>query len=162
MKSTMSNPARGLTIVPFSPQYRRAFFELNKAWLDRYFLLEPYDIEVLGNPEEMVIGPGGEVYFGKLGEEVVATFALTPRAEGVLELNKMAVREDLRSHGFGHELMAFLIDLCGQRGTRVIELYSHTRLESALHLYRKFGFVEVPLPEDCVYDRADIRMQLAL
>ena len=33
---------------------------------------------------------------------------------------------------------------------------------SAIHLYRKFGFEVIPLPDDCVYDRADIRMQLAL
>jgi ribosomal protein S18 acetylase RimI-like enzyme len=43
-----------------------------------------------------------------------------------------------------------------------LELYSNTRLQSALHLYRKYGFVEIPLPEDCVYDRANIRMELSL
>jgi GNAT superfamily N-acetyltransferase len=162
MSNAMTRNEGELTIVPFDPQYGRAFFELNKAWLDRYFLIEPYDIEVLENPEKMVIEPGGEVYFGLLQGKPVATFALTPRAEGVLELNKMAVREDLRSLGMGHQLLEFLIDLCRRRGIRMIELYSHTRLESALHLYRKFGFEEVPVPEDCVYDRADIRMQRAL
>ena len=39
-----------------------------------------------------------------------------------------------------------------------LELYSHTKLGSAIHLYRKFGFVETPLPKDCVYERANIRM----
>ena len=36
----------------------------------------------------------------------------------------------------------------------------HTSLASAIHLYRKFGFDVIPLPDDCVYDRTDIRMAL--
>lgn len=154
--------APAVTIVPFSPAFRDAFFALNKVWLDRHFLLEPYDIEVLSNPEKMVLAPGGEVFFGVRGGAAVATFALTPRAEGVVELNKMAVDEGLRAQGIGHKLMSFLIAHCRKRGVHTIELYSHTKLESALHLYRKFEFKEVALPEDCVYDRADIRMQLVL
>ena len=158
----MSEPSKALTIVPFDPKYRAAFFELNQAWLEQYFLLEPYDIQVLQNPEDMVLAPGGDVYFGLINDEVMATFALTPRREGVVELNKMAVRNKQRSKGFGHQLMAFLIDLCKSRDLQVIELYSHTSLESAIHLYQKFGFQEIPMPADCVYDRADIRMQLTL
>ena len=38
----------------------------------------------------------------------------------------------------------------------------HTSLASAIHLYRKFGFDVIPLPDDCVYDRTDIRMALVL
>ena len=158
----MSKPSKPLTIVPFNPKYRTAFFELNQAWLEQYFLLEPYDIQVLRNPEDMVLAPGGEVYFGLINEEVVATFALTPRKKGVVELNKMAVRNDQRSQGFGHQLMTFLIDLCKKRELQIIELYSHTSLESAIHLYQKFGFREISMPSDCVYDRADIRMQLTI
>ena len=59
-------------------------------------------------------------------------------------------------------MMEYLIDLCRQRGLHTLEPHSHTSLASAIHLYRKFGFEVIPLPEDCVYDRADIRMQLAL
>ena len=158
----MSKPAQTLTIVSYHPKYREAFFDLNEAWLEQHFLLEPYDIKVLRNPEKMILEPGGEVYFGLIGEEVVATFALTPRKEGVMELNKMAVRDDQRSKGFGNQLMIHLISLCQKRGLNTIELYSHTSLESAIHLYRKFGFREIPMPPDCVYDRANIRMELTI
>ena len=82
--------------------------------------------------------------------------------EGTLELNKMAVQESHRSRGYGHQMMEYLIGLCRQRGVHTLELYSHTSLASAIHLYRKFGFEVIPLPDDCVYDRADIRMALAL
>lgn len=61
---------------------------MNKAWLEAHFLLEPYDIEVLSNPEREVLDAGGEIHFGLLREETIATFALTPRRKGVMELNK--------------------------------------------------------------------------
>jgi ribosomal protein S18 acetylase RimI-like enzyme len=151
-----------LKIVAFEPRYARSFYELNKAWLEAHFLIEPYDLKVLQNPKERVIDPGGAIFFGLVGEEVVATFALTPSEPGSMELNKMAVREDCRSNGIGHRLMLFALVHCEALELDVLELYSHTKLHSALHLYRKFGFEEVPLPDDCVYDRANIRMCLAL
>jgi len=60
------------------------------------------------------------------------------------------------------ELMDFIIARCRDRGVRKLERYSNTKLENALHLYRKYGFSEIPLPADCVYDRANVRMQLVL
>ena len=68
----------------------------------------------------MVLQPGGEVHFGLLDGEAIATFALTPRAEGTLELNKMAVKESHRSRGYGHQMMEYLIGLCRQRGVHTL------------------------------------------
>ena len=151
-----------LSIVPFSPEHREAFFELNRAWLEASFLIEPYDLKVLKHPEEMVLDQGGAIYFGLLDGEAVATFALTPQEPGVVELNKMAVRKDCQGMGIGQHLMYFMMAECKAQGVRVVELYSHTKLESALHIYRKFGFTDVALSEDCVYDRANVRMRLSL
>ena len=125
-------------------------------------MIEPYDLKVLKQPEKMILNQGGAIYFGLLNGEAVATFALTPKGQGVVELNKMAVREDLRSQGIGKALMRFALRACKAQGLRVVELYSHTKLESALHIYRTFGFTDVALPEDCVYDRANVRMRLSL
>ena len=47
----MTQELNAITFVSFDPAYRNAFFDLNKAWLEAHFLLEPYDIEVLSNPE---------------------------------------------------------------------------------------------------------------
>ena len=151
-----------LTIVPFSSKHREAFFELNRAWLEASFLIEPYDLKVLKRPEEMILNQGGAIYFGLLEGEAVATFALTPKGPGVVELNKMAVRNDCQSMGIGQRLMHFMMAECKRTGVKVIELYSHTTLKSALHIYRKFGFTDMALPEDCVYDRANVRMRLVL
>jgi ribosomal protein S18 acetylase RimI-like enzyme len=151
-----------LEIVAFETRYASSFFELNKAWLEAHFLIEPYDFKVLQNPREMVLEKGGYIFFGTISEEVVATFALTPSGPASMELNKMAVREDWRSKGIGHRLMSFALAHCQALELEVLELYTHTKLQSALHLYRKFGFEVVPVPSDCVYERADIRMQRVL
>ena len=151
-----------LKIVAYQPRYATSFFELNKAWLEAHFLIEPYDLKVLQNPQEMVLDRGGDIFFGTIGEEVVATFALTPSGPASMELNKMAVREDWQSKGIGHRLMSFALAHCESLELEFLELYSHTKLQSALHLYRKFGFEVVPVPADCIYERADIRMQRAL
>jgi ribosomal protein S18 acetylase RimI-like enzyme len=44
-------------------------------------------------------------------------------------------------------------------GKRII-LYSNTKLETAIALYRKLGFKEIPL--DGPYKRSDIKMELLL
>ena len=151
-----------LTIVPFSAEHGEAFFELNRAWLEASFLIEPYDLKVLKRPKEMILDHGGSIFMGVLKGEAVATFALTPQGPGLVELNKMAVRDDCQSMGIGQSLMQFMIAECKLTGVNVIELYSHTKLKSALHIYRKFGFTDMALPEDCVYDRANVRMRLVL
>ena len=40
-------------------------------------------------------------------------------------------------------------------------LYSNKKLESAIHLYRKYGFVEVEL-EEGLYERANVKMELGI
>ena len=158
----MNEEQQGLTFVPYTPAYRQAFFDLNAAWLNAYFLLEPFDIEVLSDPEKMVIAPGGAIYVGLLKGEAIATFALTPQGEGKVELNKMAVHQNHRGKGIGHLMMNRVMDVCRLRNVQTLELYSHTSLASAIHLYHKFGFKAIPMPADCVYDRANTRMQLEL
>ncbi|MDO7619507.1 MAG: GNAT family N-acetyltransferase, partial [Flavobacteriaceae bacterium] len=39
-------------------------------------------------------------------------------------------------------------------------LYSSRQLENAIHLYRKKGFVEIPVEKEVHYERCDIKMEL--
>jgi GNAT superfamily N-acetyltransferase len=74
----------------------------------------------------------------------------------------MAVHQNHRGKGIGHLMMNRVLDICRLRNVQTLELYSHTSLSSAIHLYHKFGFKAIPMPADCVYDRANTRMELAL
>jgi len=151
----------GVRIVTFDPVLRSEFRRLNVAWLTRYFRVEPIDEQVLGNPETEIIAPGGEVLFACLDDRVVGTVALKLQEPGAFELTKMAVDEPWQGRGFGRRLLESAIQVAKQRGASKLILYSQRSLGAAIHLYRSFGFEEMPLC-DQRYARCDIKMQRAL
>jgi ribosomal protein S18 acetylase RimI-like enzyme len=91
----------------------------------------------------------------------VGTFALISKEDGVFELSKMAVDESVQGKKIGHALLEHALAFSREKGINKIILYSHTKLQPALHLYRKFGFVEIPVG-DSVYQRSDIKMEKVL
>ena len=50
----------------------------------------------------------------------------------------------LSGHGIGNKMMQFAIRFAEQHHWKKILLYSNTILENSIHLYRKYGFIEVP------------------
>ena len=77
------------------------------------------------------------------------------------ELAKMAVDESFQGRKIGNRLMEYCITFAKNLCTRKLVLYSNRKLLPALHLYKKFGFIEVPL-ENSEYKRADIKMEKVL
>ena len=150
-----------VSIVPFKDKYSKDFYNLNYDWLDEYFYVEDYDEKVLGNCKEEIIDKGGYIFFALYKSDVVGTMALIPREEGVYELNKMAVRKDLRGNGIGNKLIEFIINYSKDENYSSIILYSNTVLKNSIHLYNKFGFKEIDNP-DAPYKRSDIKMELKL
>ena len=151
-----------ITFHPYTKSNKEDFYNLNISWLKELFLLEPYDESVLSNPKSAILDKGGYIFMGKFKGKIVATFALTPCDDGAYELNKMAVHETFRGKGFGNKIMEFLIQFGIEKNINVIELYSNKKLENAIHLYLKYGFVEVEISEDNPYQRCDIKMSQTL
>ena len=78
----MSEPtttATDVRIVPYAPEYRTAFRDLNLEWIATYFEVEPEDRRVLGDPETHVLAPGGAILMVLDGAEPIGTGALIPR-----------------------------------------------------------------------------------
>tara|TARA_Y200000002_G_scaffold124289_1_gene101942 strand:- start:1420 stop:1800 length:381 start_codon:yes stop_codon:yes gene_type:complete len=119
-----------VSIVPFKDKYSKDFYNLNYDWLDEYFYVEDYDEKVLGNCKEEIIDKGGYIFFALYKSDVVGTMALMPREEGVYELNKMAVRKDLRGNGIGNKLIEFIISYSKDKNYSSIILYSNTVLKN--------------------------------
>jgi GNAT superfamily N-acetyltransferase len=151
------------TVVTWRPEYRAAFERLNREWIETWFAVEPGDLAVFDDPEAAIVRPGGEIFF-VLDEEggVQGTCALIAHAPGVLELAKMAVSPAAQGRGYGELLMRAAIEHARRVGARTMMLVSNTRLAPAIRLYRKCGFVEVPMEPGIEYARADIQMQLDL
>jgi N-acetylglutamate synthase-like GNAT family acetyltransferase len=151
-----------IRIVPYTENYKEAIKILNYEWLEKYFEIEPNDIIQLSNPQEEILDKGGKIFFALDDDEVIGTASLLKVNEEEYELAKMAVTEKYQQAGIGKMLVEYCIDEAKKLEAKRITLFSNTKLEAAIHVYRKYGFVEIPLPEEMHYVRSDIRMQKTL
>ena len=151
-----------LQFIKFASEYKSDFVRLNYDWLNEYFEIEPYDREVLESCEQTIIAKGGHIFFALLDHKVVGTFAYIKIEEGVYELSKMVVTKSLRSRGIGNQIIAFSIRFAEQHHWKKLILYSSRKLKNSIHLYRKYGYIEVPLENNAPYKRGDIKMELDL
>jgi len=150
-------------IIPFDPLYRDAFWEINSAWIEEHFELEPIDVRVLKNPEVEILDRGGAIFFAqdrRTGEILGACALMEHRGEW--EMAKMGVRTEARGRGVGLKLGQAVIAFARGRGLAKVILETNSKLKPAINLYRKLGFVHVPHPADSDYVRSDVRMELEL
>jgi ribosomal protein S18 acetylase RimI-like enzyme len=77
-------------------------------------------------------------------------------------LAKMAVTEKYQHAGIGKMLMDYCIEEAKNMNAKKLTLFSNTKLEAAIHVYRKYGFTEIPLPLEMHYVRSDIMMEKIL
>lgn len=145
-------------IIPYRKELADWFKDLNIAWLEKYFYVEPYDEVVLSDPEEYIINKGGYIYFAQYGDAVVGTFALLKQEDGSYELGKMAVNEQYQGKNIGNRLLQHCIEEARRLGAAKVVLFSNTLLGPAIHLYKKYGFTEVPLGHS-EYKRSNIKME---
>jgi len=145
-------------IVPFADQYRDAWRDINVQWLETYFYLEPEDRKNLDQPEKYILDKGGEIFIALLQGEPVGVVALKYFGQARYEISKMGVRPKAQGHGIGARLLTHAIDRYHDRKGQELFLETHSKLETAIRLYEKCGFVEAPLSEDTPYDRADYCM----
>ena len=151
----------GIEIIDCDNKYAKNFSDLNIEWLKTYFYVEPYDEEVLSKPDKYIINKGGYIFFAIKGNKVVGTVALMPTEEnGILELTKMAVLPEERGQKIGQKLLQHCIDFAKSKNLKALLLYSATKLENAIYLYRKYGFKELELEPNSPYQRSDIKMLL--
>lgn len=151
-----------IEIVEFNDTFATDFARLNYEWIEKFFAVETHDSKILDNPREFVIDPGGQIFMAIVLGLAAGTVALIPARDGVLELTKMAVSPEFQGIGISDKLMTRCVEYAKTQGIRNVFLESHTKLVPALSLYRKFGFVEVPGNPNSLYQRADIRMELAI
>ena len=146
-------------IIPFSPSLQPYFESINKAWVSKYFLLEPFDIEQLEHPEKAILEKGGQILFAKCGEEILGTVALIPKGDGDWEMIKMGVIEAAQGKGIGFALGISILQLAREKKAKRVVLYSNSKLEAAVHLYEKLGFSRCNL-ECGSYGRCNVKMEL--
>lgn len=150
-----------IKIIDFAEGLELPIKTLNYEWLEKYFKLEPTDILSLSNPKAEIIDKGGFIFYAKLNNEIVGTASLLKKSNAIFEIGKMAVSEKAQGFKIGTLLLEHCINFAKQKKISTLILYSNRKLETAIHLYRKYGFLEIEL-EKGLYERADIKMELKL
>lgn len=151
-----------LVIKEYEPVYQQAFEQLNKSWLTKYFRLEPIDEYVLTQPEEAIIQKGGAILVAVFDDIPAGVVALRKVDNDTYEFTKMAVNEQFHRNGIAKALSYAAFDKARQLGGKKVILFSHTSLQPAIALYRKLGFIEVPMDALNEYVRSDIKMEILL
>ena len=147
--------------MAFEPSHADAFRDLNLEWIEEFFAVEDLDRRHLDFPRESFVDTGGAIIMAEISGCAVGCCGLLNHGGDVYEISKMAVRRGYRGSGIGSKLLDAMVERARVIGAKRLEIISSTRLAPALHLYRKKGFVEVPLASDA-YARGNIALALQL
>jgi DNA-binding MarR family transcriptional regulator len=155
--------SKKVSIVEYTPQYQQAFHDLNEAWIQRYFKMEPTDYKSLDDPEGYILNKGGYILVALYEGEPVGVCALIKMNDPVydFELAKMAVAPKAQGKNIGFLLGLAVMEKARQVGATNLYLESNTILSNAINLYHKLGFTKVtgrPTP----YERCNIQMEVML
>lgn len=148
-------------IIEYETALQPYYEQLNIDWLQEYFVVEEADQWMLENPQEAILNDGGHILFARRNGEIVGTVALKFTEPGVYELAKMTVAKNARGFGLGRVLCEAAIGKAKQLGAHKVILYSNSKLQDAIHIYRKLGFEQVPV-DKLEFVRIDTMMQLTL
>ena len=135
------------------------FIKLNEEWIYRYFSIEEADRKLAANPYK-IIENNGYIFSIVEENEVIGVCALFNENNGVFELARMAVSPAHQGKGLGKALIETCISKAQEIKAKKIYLVSNTKLQSAVKLYKKSGFVTIQTGQHSVYSRANIVMEL--
>lgn len=154
----------------YRPEDRQAFIDLNRDWIEEYFVLEDSDREQLEELEASILGKGGQIIVALIDDVVVGTGAILPPHHDPddgrtwFEIIKMAAQKDLRGQGIGRAVLEALIGEGRSMGADAIWLETNADLKAAVRLYERCGFRHLagadlwPTP----YARCNVQMVLPL
>ncbi|HWY37047.1 MAG TPA: GNAT family N-acetyltransferase [Bacteroidia bacterium] len=147
-------------IVEYLPQHRARFKEINEQWITRLYVMEEEDIKTVEDPESYVLKGGGKIFIALYKGYPVGTCAYLNMGDHVYEMIKMAVDENYRGLKIGKKIGEESVQRIKELGAKKIILFSNRKgSATAIQLYHKLGFTEVPLGNS-EFIRADIKMEL--
>lgn len=125
-------------IIDYTEEKKEFIKTLNYEWLQKYFSIEPNDERVLNNPQIEIIDKGGMIFYAFYNGVIAGTASLLKLDEDTFELGKMASTATVQGKGLGKKLLQHCIDEATAAGAKKIILYSNTKLDAAIHLYKKY------------------------
>ena len=148
-------------IIPYEPQYKTAFRQLNEQWISEYFKMEESDYKYLDHPQENILDKGGYIFMAIYKGEPVGTCAIVKMDGTKYELAKMGVAPAAKGKGIGYLLGLACAQKAKELGATKLYLESNTLLKPAISLYHKLGFKKIT-GEPSPYERSNIQMEMDL
>jgi putative acetyltransferase len=150
-----------MELIFFEDRYADDFKQLNMEWLRKYNLTEAHDVEILNDPQGTIIRPGGCIFLAREDETIAGCAGLMKVNDDEYELVKMTVAEAFRGTGLSKQLLTRCLQEAKKMNAKKVSLLSNHQLETALRLYKKFGFKDIPVGVS-PFELADVKMELEL
>ena len=157
----MTHFSQMIEIIDYSGEYANDFRALNLEWLDKYNLTESHDLEVINHPKESILDRGGYIFLAKEGEKIIGTAGIANEGDSVYELVKMTVAAAFRGRGISKMLIEKCLEKARELKAKKVFLYSNSQLQTAISLYKKYGFVHVDASNSPLVT-ADVKMEMTL
>lgn len=149
---------------------RQTFIDLNRDWIEEYFVLEDSDRQQLEELEAFILAKGGQIIVALIDDQVVGSGAiLSPHhdpedGQKWLEIIKMAAQKDLRGQGIGRAVLEALIEEARSMEADAIWLETNADLKAAIRLYERCGFQHLSVDDlwPTPYARCNVQMVLEL
>ena len=147
----MKTDTRHLSIIPAydHPQETAALFSeytdmlvAGDSSFRKYLAIQHYD-EELAHLETKYGLPGGRLYLAYCDGEPAGCIGLRKIDDKNCEMKRLYVRPQFRGQQIGNQLIQKIIADAVEIGYSHMLLDTLPFLESALHMYRKFGFYEI-------------------
>lgn len=150
-----------MKIVPYNVKYKNDFIEMNTLWIRSMFEVEDEDLKEFSNIDSCV-EKGGQIFFAlDDNENVMACCMIALREDGDWEIMKFAAKGMYTGTGAGSACLTACIDYAKEKQAGRIIIVSNRKCAQAVHLYKKFGFTEIPVDKKKFpFDRADIAFEL--
>lgn len=147
-----------MKIVENKKTYLKNFIHLNEKWIQKYFEIEQIDKDLAENPY-LIIEQGGYIFSIIDDENVIGVCALINKDNGIYELARMAISNQHQGKGYGSLLLETCLKKLKSISAKKVQLVSNTKLETAISLYKKYGFTTTHIGQHPVYKRANIEME---
>lgn len=147
-------------IIKWEDRFAKAYIDLSIEWLEKYVSVEPGDLEIIEHPYEAVLNNGGMIWFALLDNTPIGTVTMI-KSNDSYEVAKLDVTEKYKKLGIGERLMKVAIEFARENSTKKIYLFTNHNLIPAINLYKKCGFVQIPLIDN-KYIESDMKMELYL
>jgi putative acetyltransferase len=149
-----------LQIKAYDHKYHQQFKDISLDWLHTHDLYEKADAALLDHPQKY-IDNGSFIFLAHYDDEIVGTVSLSPLEKNTFEIMKLGVIDGYKGLGIGRKLMQICINVCIEKEVRLITLDTSSKLQNAIKLYEKLGFVHVEVTAS-YYESADVKMELKL